>query len=327
MQKNKFLILSFLAGTILSSNELSATIIHSGNCGSGDACTYTIDDQGVLTISGQMPEDGYASISYWENGVYFDHTAAPWGYYQDVVTTINLTDGITVIPFGAFYNMDHVSEISLPDSVTSIEGQAFEEMSGLKNINFGDQSQLTHIGYGAFLGTSIQELNIPNGVAFTSDEYPFAGMDHLQKLTIPENLKVDLTQFLDFSKIDYSDSDMIDALYCARNGDYEYLNNIISDVEANGGWTFTYLPTIECKGDPDNCKANLYWPEELNDYFNPLASIKVKEATYAEPNGDGSSTIKTWSGNIIGYKGKRIYTIEEANAVAGEKNRISIRYR
>ncbi|MBR1914871.1 MAG: hypothetical protein IJ830_00320 [Alphaproteobacteria bacterium] len=43
---------------------------------------------------------------------------------------------------------------------------------------------------------------------------------------------------------------------------------------------------------------------------------------------DGSYTIKDAEGNIIGYKGKRIYTIEEANLVAKPTgNTIRIKYR
>ena len=43
-------------------------------------------------------------------------------------------------------------------------------------------------------------------------------------------------------------------------------------------------------------------------------------------NTDGSLSIYK-NGSLVGYKGKRIYTIDEANAVAGEKNRVSIKYR
>ena len=42
---------------------------------------------------------------------------------------------------------------------------------------------------------------------------------------------------------------------------------------------------------------------------------------------DGSTTLYDEDGSIKGFKNKRIYTIDEANAVAGDKHRISIKYR
>jgi|GEM_PF-3807737 len=42
---------------------------------------------------------------------------------------------------------------------------------------------------------------------------------------------------------------------------------------------------------------------------------------------DGSTTIYNADGTIKGYKGKRIYTVEEANEVAGKVNSVKIRYR
>ena len=45
-----------------------------------------------------------------------------------------------------------------------------------------------------------------------------------------------------------------------------------------------------------------------------------------EENPDGSFSIYE-NGKFARFKNKRIYTIEEANRVAGEKNRVSIKYR
>ena len=56
---------------------------------------------------------------------------------------------------------------------------------------------------------------------------------------------------------------------------------------------------------------------------NYAQNTNIKEYNPA----DGSYTIKDENGNIIGFEGKRIYTIDEANQVAGKTNTFSIRYR
>ncbi len=94
-----------------------------------------------------------------------------------------------------------------------------------------------------------------------------------------------------------------------------------------------------CDANGTNCEVTAYDNlrayvlGELNDVFDSdfgmvgyvPSRLKANETT--EKNNDGSYTIRDANGKIIGYKGKRIYTIEEANQVAGEVNTIRIRYR
>ncbi len=375
MLKNKKLILTLIAAVILFVNYTQAAIIDSGNCAgsvsyvdgkhvySSNACTYTIDDKGVLTISGVLDKGWLAYNSYGrKNG---NLTAAPWGDYKDVVTKVNIEEGIKLIPESAFSGMNRISEVFVADSVTGIGNGAFA-YSGVTSVNFGENSQLVSIGdsaffnatnleninlpeglqsigylafseatglttltipdsvesisYDAFWNTSIKELELPSGIVL--DPFALEGMANLQKLTFSDDTEINLVQFLDDSNLDiYNTSDI---LYAIEAGD---LNNLIEDFQNTGGFHIN-LPTIYCKGDPEDCKANLYWPEELEEYLNPLNDIQVKEAIVATSNPDGSQTLKTWRGELVGYKNKRIYTIDEANQVAKPTgNRVSITYR
>ncbi len=74
-----------------------------------------------------------------------------------------------------------------------------------------------------------------------------------------------------------------------------------------------------------------YCPEE-GDCFDMWTLVSTnnyaQDTNIKEYNpADGSYTIKDENGNIIGFEGKRIYTIDEANQVAGKTNTFSIRYR
>ncbi len=98
------------------------------------------------------------------------------------------------------------------------------------------------------------------------------------------------------------------------------------------GALFRENATINCTGG--DCRQALEnglkskFPSSWENIYNGITIISASsEANLMQQNADGSYTIKDAEGNIIGYKGKRIYTIEEANAVAGPVNRVSIRYR
>ena len=90
----------------------------------------------------------------------------------------------------------------------------------------------------------------------------------------------------------------------------------------------------------DECKAHLSEPDSafwngatINNYINVCDSVCAKnsrrnqlEEVYNE--NDGSYTIFDKNGNVIGYKGKRIYTVEEATKLSKEPgNTFKLRYK
>ena len=66
--------------------------------------------------------------------------------------------------------------------------------------------------------------------------------------------------------------------------------------------------------------------EVLNQWDKDNQTSLSSFITVSIANADGSSSIYR-NGNFIGYKNKRIYTLEEANEVTGPVNRVSIKYR
>jgi len=68
---------------------------------------------------------------------------------------------------------------------------------------------------------------------------------------------------------------------------------------------------------------------DVSSFENAVQWLKnqSKSTNTEVKNADGSYTIYDKDGNFLGFKGKRIYTIDEVNAVAGKTNTFSIRYR
>lgn len=99
------LTLCIVAGIILQSNVL-VFAQESGMC--GDNITWTLDDNGTLTISG--------------NGAMYDSNPmdAPFAPYHGKVKKIIIEDGITRIGDQAFFYIGHVDEITIPKSVKEL---------------------------------------------------------------------------------------------------------------------------------------------------------------------------------------------------------------
>ncbi len=112
---------------------LQATVIDSGECGAdGDNLTWTLDSDGVLTISG--------------TGKMKDYYNTPWYSQRSDIKTVVITDDVTSIGGSAFYGCTGLTNVTIPDSVTSIGYQAFYRCTGLKDVYYaGSQSQWTAI--------------------------------------------------------------------------------------------------------------------------------------------------------------------------------------
>ena len=141
---------------VLSVGSVSAeepTIVDSGNCGAnGDNITWTLDDAGTLTISGEGEMADYTYITD-ESGEKI--TTAPWG---DRAKTVVIEDGVTGIGSYAFFRCTDMTSVTIPESVTSVKQSAFEECLSLKKLTI--PSSVASMGDGAFGGcTGLTEIN------------------------------------------------------------------------------------------------------------------------------------------------------------------------
>lgn len=100
-----------LNGPLSVSWEFAASnpIVAEGDC--GDDLTWTLDKDGVLTISGTGDMDNYT-------GPFEMHTA-PWNNYGDQITSIVIQEGVTSVGEWAFL-YTQAETISLPESLQRI---------------------------------------------------------------------------------------------------------------------------------------------------------------------------------------------------------------
>ena len=129
-----------------------ASIVKGGTC--GDNLTWTLDDEGTLTISGtgEMSSNEPWSSSLMIKNVVIENGVTSIGAIAfslcHSLTSITIGRGVTSIGRAAFFNCSSLNDITLPDSVTSIDNYAFFCCNNLTSISI--PKSITSIGKSAF---------------------------------------------------------------------------------------------------------------------------------------------------------------------------------
>ena len=161
----------------------TGSIILEGNCGAeGDNITFTLTDEGVLTLTGTGAMQDYEESYY-----YSSDTAAPW-YNSDVtyVSSVIVGEGITHIGNYAFYNCTLLAEVSLPSTLETIGNYAFSRDLSLEEIALPDSVRV--IGEQAFEScTNLRSVTLPSSLEHIGDA-AFFNCKSLQGIEIPETV-------------------------------------------------------------------------------------------------------------------------------------------
>ena len=179
MKKTSKLISILIAVAMLLSmapiSAFAASVVASGKFGaSGSNLTWSLDSDGVLTISGSGAMEDFANVS-----------KVPWYSKRTNVKTVIIESGVTNIGKDAFYGISSLVNATISDTVTSIGNRAFSG-SGLTNFEFSDAGNLKTIGNSAFNSTQIKNMVIPDGVT-TLGSYIF-GYGPIKSVTIPASV-------------------------------------------------------------------------------------------------------------------------------------------
>ena len=134
-----FVLAVLMIASLLPATALAADIVDSGTCGAegdGSNLTWTLDSEGVLTISGSgdMYDYGFPS--------------APWHGSRSRVKSAVIADGVTSIGSSAFDDCTSLTSVTIPDSVTSIGHDAFLYCTSLTSVTI--PNSVTSIGEDAF---------------------------------------------------------------------------------------------------------------------------------------------------------------------------------
>lgn len=177
----------------ISSTE-TACGIASGTCGSN--LTWTLDESGTLTISGNGEIFAYMMDNFpWsdirneitaiviEEGVVGIPTSAFSGCWN--ATSLVLPDSLAYIDSYAFERCEKLTEVTIPGGVKELGGSAFQECFGLQNVVISEG--VTVIGSNAFQATGMTSLLLPETLK-TIGCGSFAYCYNLKSVSIPDSV-------------------------------------------------------------------------------------------------------------------------------------------
>ena len=176
-----FVLAVLMIASLLPATALAADIVDSGTCGA--EVTWTLDSEGVLTISGS----GYM----YDNG----SSGAPW---HGRVKLAVIAEGVTSIGEYAFSDCTSLTSVTIPDSVTRIGEYAFSDCASLTGIwvaegNSHYSSDVFGVLFNKDKTTLVQcpgafaAYAIPDSVT-SIGEYAFGNCKSLTSVTIPDSV-------------------------------------------------------------------------------------------------------------------------------------------
>ena len=147
----------------------------------GENITYTLNDEGTLTISGTGEMYNYKSDGW------ADDVDSPFHCNEEIKSVI-IENGVTNIGNSVFHTCKNLERVEIPESVTAINYRAFANCGKLNSIMLPDN--LTYIGGWAFEKCGgLTDIIIPDSVV-TIDSYAFKECNGLTKMTIPAGVKL-----------------------------------------------------------------------------------------------------------------------------------------
>ncbi len=146
----------------------------SGVC--GDALVWTLDNNGLLLISGTGDMTNYTQGS----------EEIPWYLSQEDIKTIIITEGVTSIGTAAFSDCSALKTVCISTTVETIGEAAFADCTELKEIAV--PNSVTAVGAGAFADcVRLRTIFLSSGMTDIR-ENTFSGCRRLGEIVIPSSM-------------------------------------------------------------------------------------------------------------------------------------------
>ena len=264
--------------TLMTFPAMAAT---SGTC--GDNLTWTLDDNGTLTILGTGAMNNYAYSSF-----------APWYNNRSSIKKVVIEQGVTTIGNYAFEGCASLTSVIIPDSVTTIGNYAFEGCASLTSITIPDS--VTTIGNAAFINcSSLTSITIPDSVT-TIGYNAFSWCWKLTSITV------------DAENQNYSSQDGVlfnkdkTTIGCYPAGKTVTTYTIPDSVTTIGGCAFDYCTSLTSVTIPDSVTT-------IGDYAfhscSSLTSVTIPDSVTTIGNAAFSSCDSLADVYYVGTKAQK----------------------
>ena len=139
--------------------------------GSTGDCTWDLDYNGKLTISGSGSMEDYETVS-----------DIPWNRYSEIINSVDIQQGVRYIGKYAISGCGNLTNVKLPDTLSEIGKSAFSGCHSLWGITI--PGSVRCIGEGAFSGCiNLSSIIIPDSVIIMGD-YAFSSCYKLSDIKL-----------------------------------------------------------------------------------------------------------------------------------------------
>lgn len=308
--------------------ETHAEIIASGNdCAADDeesSCHWELDSSGKLNITGS------GVMKEWTENDWYDHVdhGQPWFQYADFVNEVDV-QGLSSISLQAFDGFSKINKVTMSDSVESIGRYAFRD-SPITSLDLSEN--VTSIERYAFQGHQLTTLEIPASLNTLIDGVFYS--ETLQTVIVPSDIiSMGYDMFgRDVEKLKNTN------IVC-KGGNCDTLKEMFQEYMFWNGenWETTSIlsDNFIITDEREDGKIIAYDADghEIGEY-DSFDAMLTAFATPAEPEPVmtpepivETPTTEAINSNFTAERGKRIYTVKEANEAAGKKNKVMIRYK
>ena len=168
-----------LASTLLLKGNVKADIREGELLQVGENVTASLDNTGVLTISGsgEMWSDTDDTAMYYNK--WFNNKKSD-------IYKIVIKKGVTSIGRRAFSYLENLQSVSIPNTVTSIETYAFLKTTALRKVKI--PASVTKIGVQSFYESGIEKCTFSKGLN-EIDDFAFGHCSKLVSVSIPEGVR------------------------------------------------------------------------------------------------------------------------------------------
>ena len=242
--------------TICAAEETSGSL--------GGDVTWTLSDDGVLTISGK--------------GVMYEFVGNTSPFYDNrLIRSVVIEDGVTNIGSYLFDGCTSVESVTIPESVTVIGESAFVWCSSLKEVTIPEG--VKSIGEGAFsYCKALKDVNIPASVEKIGN-YPFLECQFLQSITVDKaNQNYSSVDGVLFNKIGTT---VIQYPNGAARSEYA----IPDGVTTIGEYALAYSKNLTKVTIPDGVTeigiSAFLWCEKMESVEIPESALNIGEKAFA----------------------------------------------
>ena len=153
---------------------VAASTIASGIC--GENATWTIDDNGVFTVSGEGTTYDYE----WSVDPFL-----PWHNQKEHIKSVVIEEGITRIGNDMFWECENLIDVKFPNSLIELGNGTFYK-TNLSKLIIPDS--IKKIDWNCFAYCyNLKELHIGKNIEYIGD-HSFAGNKSLTSINIPESV-------------------------------------------------------------------------------------------------------------------------------------------